>query len=369
MFRFITPFQRGDVFRQFFDQGGLMHDDVAPEFHLESPFRRPAGQLLEKIQIDSGHAAFPAQRGALPFAEFDRFIASDIELARREIRQEFRIQRIHEFQRFPAGLEHGLHRLSRGYEDIRRIAFRQILVFRMAQPPPQMPETVQIRYQFDEIFPAESVQFHDLFRGERREARPDPFMGSKRESVFHVKLERIIPQSRQTADHFFQRVHGRDLVAGDVQHVAAFLHRRPVLDPAAGHAGGILQQLGSGLHPVEKARVIRGFDLDRTGRLQLELIPFGGNILFPGHDGQQFSGGRFPGTDPRFRDEFRRQPDGCFHDPVFQRETGIFRENDPGSFGKIAGFSGKIEFLRNRKNPVRRIGSNDFFHRCFIPVH
>ena len=98
MVGFVTPVQGDEVLGQFFDKFRVVQDNVAPEHHLPVARGNLAIDLFQKIEIDAAFAFLSAQPFALAAAQVPGFVATDVEIAARKIRQQFSIKLAQEGQ-------------------------------------------------------------------------------------------------------------------------------------------------------------------------------------------------------------------------------------------------------------------------------
>ena len=89
------------------------------------------------------------------------------------------------------------------------------------EPAVHMAEAVLVGDELHVPGSAEGVELLDLGGVERAGRGVHLVVGPVRERVLRVQLDLVDLDRRQAADHGPQRVHGGDLVAGDVEHHAA----------------------------------------------------------------------------------------------------------------------------------------------------
>ena len=96
---FVAPLQDHDILRNFFHQFRIMQDDVAPEMHRSPVLLNEFVDFQQEIEIDPAFADSLTFRFAPAFAEFPRFIPTDIEFLRRKIGQQLGVKFGQQFQR------------------------------------------------------------------------------------------------------------------------------------------------------------------------------------------------------------------------------------------------------------------------------
>ncbi len=112
---------------------------------------------------------------------------------------------------------HGLARDAVGvHEPVGRD--RQWPVGLVGQPSVHVTEAVLVRHELDVAFAAEGVERPDVVRVERARASVDVAVVPVCEGVLRVELHLVDLERRQPVHQRAQRLHGRDLVPGDVEH-------------------------------------------------------------------------------------------------------------------------------------------------------
>ena len=88
----VTPIQRDDILGQFFNQLGIMQDDVSPKHHLPVPLFDLAINTLEEIDVNPAFAQAFAEHLALSATQIPGLITTHIKFVAREKRQQLVIK-------------------------------------------------------------------------------------------------------------------------------------------------------------------------------------------------------------------------------------------------------------------------------------
>ena len=130
-----------------------------------------------------------------------------------------------------------------------------------------MPERILVRHQLHAPLAAIGIQLANLFRRHRTRVAPDRLVAAVGEGVFGIELKLVHLQSGQHVHQPEKGVHRRHLVTADVQHHAARLEIRRVLDLAgrqrAPRDADKLRQRHGG---IKKARPILRLGADAARR-------------------------------------------------------------------------------------------------------
>ena len=147
-------------------------------------------------------------------------------------------------------------------------AFGQVAVGVVLQPAVHMAEAVLVGHELNMPFTAIGVEQHDLFAREGAGILPDDLVAPVGEGMLGIELELVHLETGQQVDQLVERLHGRDAVAGDVEHDAALRVVRPVFDLHGGQhdvakvAGVHRDQLPQGRCAVEEPGGVSGGDED-----------------------------------------------------------------------------------------------------------
>ena len=116
-------------------------------------FAARGAQIAQSQYMVYVNAVFPlflAAFLAAPHAELPRLVSADIDFIGREIRQELGVQAVHKIQGVFVRIQ-GCGKFSDSSQRVykRSLAFRQMRVLRISQPPFHMPKPIHIRHQLD----------------------------------------------------------------------------------------------------------------------------------------------------------------------------------------------------------------------------
>ncbi len=219
----VAPLAHGDSRGERGDKVGLARDHVSPHQHLA------AGELGEPAQCrHPGQEVVQAARGKFP-----RLVEAHVDPAAGEERQQLGQQLPHEREGARIGRVdgHGRPRDAEGVDEAVGSEGERP-VAGVAQPAVHVAQAVLVRHELDVPGAAEGIELTDLLRVERARLSVNIKVVAVGEGVLGIQLHLVHLERGQSVDHVLQGVHGRDLVAGDVEHDATDRNIRMVAHDA-----------------------------------------------------------------------------------------------------------------------------------------